>query len=122
MIDTLDLAKKRFPGLPNSLDALCRRFGIDLSQRTTHNAVLDCRLLAEVYLELMGGRQPGLGLAASRVAAVPAAAAAGLVRERTPRPIVPSEAEAAAHAAFVATKLKDSLWLKPPFAEPPAEA
>jgi DNA polymerase III subunit epsilon len=121
MIDTLELAKKRFPGLPNSLDALCRRFGIDLSQRTTHNAVLDCRLLAEVYLELMGGRQPGLGLAASRIAAMPVAAAAGPARERTPRPIVASEAEVAAHAAFVATKLKDALWLKPPFAEVPGD-
>jgi DNA polymerase-3 subunit epsilon len=84
--------------------------------------VLDCRLLAEVYLELMGGRQPGLGLAASRIAAVPVAAGAALARERTPRPIAPSEAEVAEHAAFVATKLKDALWLKPPFAEPPAEA
>jgi len=58
------LAKTRFPGMPNSLDALCRRFAIDLSQRTTHNALLDCRLLAEVYVELTGGRQRGLGFAA----------------------------------------------------------
>ena len=62
MIDTLALAKARFPGLPNSLDALCRRFAIDLSARTTHNALLDCRLLAEVYVELTGGRQRGLSL------------------------------------------------------------
>jgi DNA polymerase-3 subunit epsilon len=60
MIDTLALAKARFPGLPNSLDALCRRFGIDTSERTSHNALLDCRLLAEVYVELTGGRQRGL--------------------------------------------------------------
>ncbi|MBW8271186.1 DNA polymerase III subunit epsilon [Caldovatus aquaticus] len=121
MVDTLELAKRRFPGLPNSLDALCRRFGIDLSQRTTHNAVLDCRLLAQVYLELMGGRQPGLGLAAARIAvaapaAGPAAGGAAPPPARTPRPIVPSEAELAAHAEFVARKLKDALWLKPPFA------
>jgi DNA polymerase-3 subunit epsilon len=118
MVDTLELAKRRFPGLPNSLDALCRRFGIDLSQRTTHNAVLDCRLLAQVYLELMGGRQPGLALAAARVGAPAAGStAAGTAAPvaRTPRPIVPSEAERAAHARFVATKLKDALWLKPPF-------
>ena len=63
MICTLTLAKKRFPGLPNSLDALCRRFAIDLSERITHNALLDCRLLAEVYVELTGGRQRGLSLA-----------------------------------------------------------
>jgi len=55
MIDTLPLAKQRFPGMPNSLDALCRRFSIDLSERTTHNALLDCKLLAEVYIELTGG-------------------------------------------------------------------
>ena len=64
MVDSLALAKTRFPGLPNSLDALCRRFSIDLSARTTHNALLDCRLLAEVYVELTGGRQRGLSLAA----------------------------------------------------------
>jgi DNA polymerase-3 subunit epsilon len=121
MVDTLDLAKRRFPGLPNSLDALCRRFGIDLSQRTTHNAILDCRLLAEVYLELMGGRQPGLGLAAARVAVaalpvVTAGAEGAATGAGTPRPIVPAEAELAAHAEFVAKKLKDPLWLKPPFA------
>jgi DNA polymerase-3 subunit epsilon len=125
MIDTLALAKKRFPGLPNSLDALCRRFGIDNSMRTSHNALLDVKLLAEVYLELMGGRQPGLGLAPAAfggpsrgdVAAEAALAPTAVVR--TPRPVVPAEAELAAHAAFVAKKLKDPLWLKPPFA--PAE-
>ena len=69
--DTLVLAKTRFPGMPNSLDALCRRFTIDLSQRTTHNALLDCKLLAEVYVELTGGRQRGLGLAAELSASRP---------------------------------------------------
>ena len=62
MVDTLVLAKRRFPGMPNSLDALCRRFSIDLSARTTHNALLDCRLLADVYVELTGGRQRGCHL------------------------------------------------------------
>lgn len=108
MIDTLALAKKKYPGMPNSLDALCRRLGVDLSERTTHNALLDCRLLAEVYVELTGGRQRGLSLAASGQGVMPVAtyAAAG---PRTPRPIVPGEADLAAHAAFLA-KLKDPVW------------
>lgn len=108
MIDTLALAKKRFPGMPNSLDALCRRFDIDLSERSTHNALLDVKLLAKVYLELRGGRQPGLTLASNTTGPVLVTEARG---ERTPRPIaVPAEAEAA-HAAFLA-KLKDPLWRK----------
>jgi DNA polymerase-3 subunit epsilon len=117
MVDSLAIAKKRFPGMPNSLDALCRRLGVDNSMRTSHNALLDVKLLAQVYLELMGGRQPGLTLATA--IAAPAAAALGGggagARQRTPRPIEPAEAELAAHAAFLA-KLKDPLWLKPPFA------
>ncbi len=114
MIDTLEMAKKRFPGMPNNLDALCRRFNIDNSMRTSHNALLDVKLLAHVYLELMGGRQPGLHLAAS--VAVPVVTAVdGLQGARTPRPIMPSEAELAAHATFL-KKLKEPLWLKPPFA------
>ena len=120
MVDSLAMAKKRFLGMPNSLDALCRRFGIDNSMRTSHNALLDVQLLAQVYLELMGGRQPGFALAA--VAAAPTAAAAalgGASQPRTPRPIVPGAAALAAHAAFMA-KLKDPLWLQPPFA-PAAE-
>src|SRR6201997_4061226 len=62
-IDTLGLARVRFPGAPASLDALCRRFAIDLSLRVEHGAEIDCRLLAAVYLELLGGRQPGLDFA-----------------------------------------------------------
>ena len=108
MVDTLALAKTRFPGMPNSLDALCRRFDIDLSERTTHNALLDVKLLAKVYLELRGGRQPGLTLASNNTGPVLATEARG---ERTPRPIlVPPEAQAA-HAAFLG-KLQDPLWLK----------
>ena len=109
MIDTLALAKTRFPGMPNSLDALCRRFTIDLSARTTHNALLDCRLLAEVYVELTGGRQRGLSLAAERAA--PLAVLYAHSGPRTPRPMVPSAAEIAMHGAFVA-RLKDPLWLQ----------
>jgi DNA polymerase-3 subunit epsilon len=119
MVDSLELAKRRFPGLPNNLDALCRRFGIDNSMRTSHNALLDVQLLAQVYLELMGGRQPGLSLAAA-VAAPALVAGGGAVHARAPRPILPTEAELAAHAEFL-KRLKDPLWLKPPFAAPPAE-
>lgn len=111
MVDTVAMARARFPGLPNSLDALCRRFGIDLSARTTHNALLDVRLLAEVYLELRGGRQPGLVLGAVPVAPklqVDGAAAP----PRTPRPIAVPEERRAAHAEFLTT-LKDPLWAKP---------
>jgi DNA polymerase-3 subunit epsilon len=108
MIDTLALAKLRFPGMPNSLDALCRRFDIDLSARTTHNALLDCRLLAEVYVELTGGRQRGLALTAEDGGSDAVVYAIG--GPRTPRPIVPDAAELAAHAAFVA-RLRDPLWL-----------
>jgi DNA polymerase-3 subunit epsilon len=110
MVDTLQLAKAKFPGLPNNLDALCRRFGIDLSERTTHNALLDCRLLAKVYVELIGGRQRGLALVGPEEANVPAPAAIALAA-RTPRPIVVSDAEEAAHRAFLA-KLKDPIWLQ----------
>lgn len=110
MVDTLALAKRRFPGLPNSLDALCRRYGIDNSMRTAHNALLDVQLLAQVYLELMGGKQPGLALAARPAVQAPVAlqidAAPAM---RTPRPIVPSEAEIAAHTAFLG-KLKEPVW------------
>ncbi len=114
MIDTLALAKQRFPGLPNSLDALCRRFSIDLSQRTTHNALLDCRLLAEVYVELTGGRQRALWTAEAaprgfRGAAAPAMVAYAPAGPRVPRLVVPSAAELAAHAAFVA-RLADPVW------------
>ena len=108
MIDTLPMAKARFPGMPNSLDALCRRFDIDLSARTTHNALLDCKLLAEVYAELTGGRQRGLTLDAS-----PALAFAHYDKPatRTPRLIVPTSEQTAAHDAFVA-KIKDNLWTR----------
>jgi DNA polymerase III subunit epsilon len=111
MVDTLVLAKARFPGLPNSLDALCRRFGIDLSERTTHNALLDCRLLADVYVELTGGRQGGLLLAEDEADRAPAASYVA-VAGRVPRPVVPTAEELAAHSAFLA-RLKDPLWPAP---------
>jgi DNA polymerase-3 subunit epsilon len=108
MVDTLILAKTRFPGMPNSLDALCRRFDIDLSLRTTHNALLDCKLLAEVYVELTGGRQRGLSLECDGQSEMPVAR---YIAEgpRVPRPIVVDEAALAVHAAFVG-RIKDAIW------------
>jgi DNA polymerase-3 subunit epsilon len=108
MVDTLALAKTRFPGMPNSLDALCRRFGIDLSERTSHNALLDCKLLAEVYIELTGGRQRGLSLASDSQASMQIATYTS-EGPRIARPIIPTEAECDAHAAFVA-RLKEPVW------------
>jgi DNA polymerase-3 subunit epsilon len=110
MVDTLVMAKERFPGMPNSLDALCRRFDIDLSQRTTHNALLDCKLLAEVYVELTGGRQRGLGLADEDGQGAMPVAVYTATGSRTPRPMQPSEEQIAAHTGFVA-RLKDPVWL-----------
>jgi DNA polymerase-3 subunit epsilon len=108
MIDTLVLAKTRFPGMPNSLDALCRRFEIDLSARTSHNALLDCKLLAEVYVELTGGRQRGLVLETEQALSF---AHYERAPTRTPRPIVVAAEVLEAHAAFVG-RLKDPVWNK----------
>ncbi|WP_457840991.1 exonuclease domain-containing protein, partial [Staphylococcus aureus] len=74
MVDTLGLARTRHPGAKHSLDALCTRLGVDRSQRVKHGALLDAQLLAQVYIELTGGRQIGLGLVADPVAAAPVAA------------------------------------------------
>jgi DNA polymerase III subunit epsilon len=109
MVDTLDIARDRYPGLPNSLDALCRRFSIDLSARTTHNALLDCRLLAEVYLELMGGRQRGLGLTVQDGGGTHVSYSYDQAGARVPRPIVPTDRELAAHGRFL-DKIKDPIW------------
>ena len=108
-IDTVDMARCKFPGAPASLDALCRRFLIDLSDRTLHGALKDARLLAGVYLELCGGREPGLSLAATptrRLCGIDAAA-------WVPKLTLPSDAEAAAHRAFLAT-ITDPLWQNSP--------
>jgi DNA polymerase-3 subunit epsilon len=106
--DTLALARQKFPGAQNSLDALCRRFAIDSSRRTLHGALLDSELLAEVYMELTGGRQAALDL-------MDAASGGGLpITERAvepPRPHRGSEAEYAAHAAFIAG-IEGAVWTK----------
>jgi DNA polymerase-3 subunit epsilon len=102
---TLQLARRRFPGAPASLDALCKRFAIDASHRTKHGALLDAELLAAVYLELIGGRQHGLELATAG-----GEASAAIERVLRPaRPHAASEIELVAHAALLA-QLKDPLW------------
>ena len=108
--DTVLMARKMFPGAPASLDALCKRFGIDLSNRTLHGALLDAQLLADVYLELCGGRQPDLALKVDTVAMQMDAEGNAVARSfRDPRPHAPSDEELAAHEAFL-TKLKKPLW------------
>ncbi len=111
MIDTIAIARVRHPGAKLSLDALCTRYGIDRSHRTRHGALLDAELLAQLYVELTGGRQIGLELAADAVEEL-VSTVAPVQRERTFRPArrhVPSEGELAAHAAFLDT-LKEPLW------------
>ncbi len=113
-IDTVDLARRKFPGAQASLDALCRRFQIDTAHRTKHGALLDAELLAKVYLELIGGREPGLLLNvanASTPAPVTSTTRERAAAMRPPRPHAPSAEEASAHAAFVGT-LKNPLWNK----------
>jgi len=112
-VDTLAMAKQRFPGAPASLDALCRRFNIDNTARTLHGALLDCELLAEVYLELVGGRQPQLGLASQRSAPSDSGeqATAKTVAPRPARPHAPSAEELQAHAAMLA-QLSDPIWAR----------
>ena len=105
-VDTLDLARRKFPGAQNNLDALCRRFAIDNSARTRHGALLDAELLAEVYLELIGGRQPDLALARARRPRRRQATIA-----RPPRAHQPDDEEQAAHEAFIAT-LNDPIWTR----------
>ena len=104
-IDTVTMARRKFPGAQASLDALCRRFEIDNSTRSLHGALLDAQLLSEVYLELIGGRQPGLELAATEAAT--AAIATGTPRPA--RPHAPSAEESERHTAFVET-LTDPIW------------
>jgi DNA polymerase III subunit epsilon len=106
-VDTLILARRRFPGAQASLDALCRRFAIDNSARTLHGALLDAELLAEVYLELIGGRQPNLALAQGTMATGTAIAVATVIRP--PRPHAPSLEEEAAHRRLIA-KLTEPIW------------
>jgi DNA polymerase-3 subunit epsilon len=112
MVDTLVLARSRHPGAKHSLDALCTRFGVDRSQRVKHGALLDAQLLVQVYIELTGGRQIGLGLIAAGPAAASEALASAEAVQRTVRPPRPHAAapdEVARHRAFVA-KIVNPLW------------
>lgn len=114
MIDTLVIARTRHPGAKHSLDALCTRFGVDRSQRIKHGALLDAQLLAQVYVELTGGRQIGLGLVAETVS-VDVRAGIVTVREaRAPRPHHAAVEELERHRAFIA-QLTNPLWAR--FAE-----
>ncbi|EKE74538.1 DNA polymerase III subunit epsilon [Celeribacter baekdonensis] len=116
-LDTLAMARKKFPGSPATLDALCRRFGIDNAARTLHGALLDSEILAEVYLELIGGRQPDLILAPEPTRKT---AASALTEDETwrptrrPAPLPPriTDEEAAAHAAFVDGLGDGAIWKK----------
>ena len=111
-IDTLALAKHRFPGMHNSLDALCKRFRISLSEREKHGALIDAKLLAAVYLELKGGRERRLELAAAEMTAEARVAARTLYGARS-RPLAPlsTDDERTAHGAFIREKVKgETLW------------
>lgn len=110
-IDTLDIARRRFPGSPASLDALCRRFGIDNSMREKHGALLDSEILADVYLELIGGKQPDFALEQGSSTSKIVADSDWRPPPR-PRPLPPrvTEAELAAHAAFVEELGPGALW------------
>ena len=113
MVDTLTLARSRHPGAKHSLDALCVRFGIDRSQRIKHGALLDAQLLAQVYVELTGGRQIGLGLVAD-TGSVDVQQSAGPVTVREPRPArphAPALEELERHRAFIA-QLVNPLWAR----------
>ncbi|HWT11751.1 MAG TPA: DNA polymerase III subunit epsilon [Allosphingosinicella sp.] len=117
MVCTLSLARQKFPGAKHSLDALCTRFGVDRSLRIKHGALIDAQLLAQVYVELTGGRQIGLGLVAELIEVEDEGAAdmaridpATLVATiRPPRPHAPTDAELERHSAFLAT-IADPLW------------
>lgn len=114
-VDTLTIARKKYPGAQNSLDALCRRFGIDNSARTHHGALLDSELLAEVYLELVGGREPGLGLLSSQLDGTDASDDRSHKRQPArsePLPSLLTPLEHKAHEEFVATLSDGALWLK----------
>lgn len=115
VVDTLAIARRKHPMGPNSLDALCRRYGIDNSHRTRHGALLDSELLAEVYVELVGGKQAALILdMASAGVGRSQAAVVEIVLAARPAPLAPrlSDAERAAHAGMVETLGEKALWLR----------
>ena len=112
VVDTLSMARRKHPGASNSLDALCSRYGIDNSRRTKHGALLDSEILAEVYIELIGGKQASLGLGVEAAAGRPGLAMAAVEKPQRQRQLAPRLDEAAlkAHEAFVLGSLKAPLW------------
>ncbi len=115
VIDTLAIAKRKHPMGPNSLDALCRRYGVDNSRRTKHGALLDSELLAEVYIELVGGKQAALGLEiVEAVVETSADLDVTVILSQRPRPLAPrlAEAERAAHAAMIEKIGDAAIWKK----------
>ena len=114
VIDTVGMARRKFPGSPASLDALCRRFNIDITERSLHGALLDSELLAAVYLELLGGRQHGLTLDTPPLKSAMHEGEIVVSDSKLPRPVrtfAASADEEAAHAGMV-EKLKDAIWKK----------
>lgn len=123
VVDTLEIAKSKFPGQRNNLDALCKRYNIDNSARTFHGALLDAQLLAEVYLELLGGAEPTMDLATNK--AVEKKEEVGIDIKRTyrePRNFILTEEELAEHRSFLEKNIKNSLWLADEIKEEEAEA
>jgi DNA polymerase-3 subunit epsilon len=112
IVDTLALARRRHPAGPNTLDALCKRYGIDLSQRTKHGALLDSLLLAGVYVELLGERQAALVFGGNGTAGVARAQVAQAIRRPDPLPSLLSPEEEAAHLEFVRTLGAEPVWLQ----------
>jgi DNA polymerase-3 subunit epsilon len=113
-VDTLALAKKRFPGMYNSLDALCKRFKISLAERDKHGALVDARLLADVYLELQGGRERALDLSPRADSTSLPKTIIQVVYPSRSRPLAPrsTDSERAAHSAFIASSFEDNaIWL-----------
>jgi DNA polymerase-3 subunit epsilon len=111
VVDTLLLARRKHPGAANNLDALCARYGIDNTKRVKHGALLDAQILAEVYIELLGGKQTSLGLTLESTSPVRVAshAAPASLGERAVRSRL-TEAERAAHAAFTASLGASAIW------------
>ena len=120
VVDTLEIARKKFPGAKNNLDALCKRFNIDNSHRTKHGALLDAELLADVYLELLGGAEPSMLLKPEEESKPAADAGMVFAAERKVRPLrvfAITPEEEAEHLEFLQNKLKNALWLSEPAGE-----
>ena len=112
VLDTLKLARSKYPGSPASLDALSRRFRIDISKRSKHGALLDSQILAEVYLELIGGRQPGLELISTQTLNTTTTSKDGTFKREVPLPSLLTDTEKKAHDTFIKLLGEKCLWTK----------